>query len=108
MSVTLYVGNDNLIEVTELKNEAEDTYINNATVTVTLIDPALSPQQVSGESWPLSLAYVSGSNGNYRATLVDTLSLSRSTKYIAQVSADGGTGLKGYWEVEAVAIIREN
>ena len=108
MSVALYVGNDNLLEVTGLKNQAEDTYLNAATVTVTLIDPTASPQEVAGETWPLSLAYVSGSDGDYRATLADTLSLSRSTKYVAQISADGGTGLKAYWEVEAVGIARES
>jgi hypothetical protein len=93
--VAILVGNDNLIEVLDLKNVATGSYINNATVTVTLKDAA--SVNVTGQSWPVTLNYVAASNGKYRATLVDTLPLVVDETYYATVVADAGDGLKATW-----------
>lgn len=93
--VALHVGNDNLIEVSDLKNVASGAYINNATVTVTLKDA--DSVNVNGQSWPVTLNYVTASNGKYRATLVDTLALVVDDTYYATVIADAGDGLKATW-----------
>jgi hypothetical protein len=103
----IWYSNDNIIEVTGVKNKVSDTYINNASVTVTLIDYATGAQ-VSGETWPLALSNVPLSNGDYRATLVDSLSLSTIKRYLAKVTVDGGTDLKGYWEINVLAKIRDS
>ena len=100
-----YVANDNVLTLEGLQNAVTDAYINDATVTVTLYEADHSTE-VTGETWPLTMDYVSGSDGNYRATLADTLSLSANDRYYADVSADGGTGLKGFWTTQLVAIRR--
>ena len=100
-----YVANDNVLKLEGLQNAIAATYINDATVSVTLYE-ADHATEVTGETWPLSMSYVSGSDGDYRATLADTLSLSPNDRYYADVSADGGAGLKGFWTTQLVAIRR--
>jgi len=97
MAQIIYYLNDHTIELRNLKNEVTGDYLDAATVTVTLVDS--NDAEVSGETWPLTMSYVTGSNGVYRATFSDTLSLTKLAKYTAKVTADGGAGLKGYWEV---------
>lgn len=85
----LYIGNDNTIELIDLYNEVTDAYITGATVACTLYDS--DGNQVSGETWPLAMAYVGGSNGAYRAVLADTLSLTPGS-YTAEITANAGAG----------------
>ncbi len=93
----IYYGNDNMLELRGLKNAASGAYENSATVEVTLKDD--DGAEVTGETWPLALGYVSGSDGNYRNTLKDTLSLVENEKYTAEITANAGAGLLGYWEI---------
>lgn len=95
MADTIFVGNDNFLEVSALKNSATDEFINDATVTVTLTDSAGS--QVAGETWPLAVSYINASDGVYRATLRDTLTLTAGQLYRATVTADAGAGLLATW-----------
>lgn len=101
---TLYYGNDMLLEVAGLRDQATGDYLNAATVTVTLEDDA--DVQVTGESWPLAMSYVASSNGVYRATLRDTLSLTNNARYVATVIADAGEGKRGRWDVDFVCKMR--
>ena len=105
MPLTLYLSNDNVLELTGLINTVTNTYLNSATVTVTLVDNA--DVEVSGETWPLTMTYVAASDGKYRATLTDSLSIIGGTRYTAKIAADSGAGLKGYWECRVVAEIRK-
>jgi len=101
MALKLYVGaNDNILTLTGLMNESTQTYINDAAVTVTLVDK--NDVQVSGETWPLTMGYIAASNGNYRSILTDTLSatLSNGVELIAQITANAGAGLNGFWEIK--------
>lgn len=93
--IALYVSNDNLFEVVGLKDAADNSAITSGTITVTLVDSAGT--QVTGETWPLAMSHVGA--GLWRATLVDTLSLTAGNFYTAQVSANAGAGKLGYWEV---------
>lgn len=104
MAGAIYLSNDNLLEIDGLKNTATDAYINNATVTATLVDEGGTA--VVGETWPITLSYVSGSDGKYRGTLKDTLSLTAGLGYTAQITADGGADLKGYWEFPLRSAVR--
>lgn len=100
----IYLSNDHLLEVRGLKNIAADEYIDDATVTVTLVDE--EGAEVSGQSWPLTLSHVAGSDGIYRGTLTDSLSLTVDLEYTAQITASGGSNLAGYWEIPLRAAIR--
>jgi len=104
MSETIYIDSDNLVTLDALYDSAAAAYVNDATVTVTLTDRA--GNEVSGETWPVTLSYVSGSDGKYRGTLTDSLSLSANKRYTAKVTADGGAGKKMVWYVEAFAVRR--
>lgn len=98
----IYKGSDNVIKVTGLYDPVAAAYKNAATVQVTLTDKAGT--QVSGETWPLAMDYVSASNGNYTATLKDTLTLVANQRYTATITADAGTDLKKAW-VEEVLVV---
>lgn len=107
----LYVGNDNLVWLGDpdtleggLRNAATGEYINSATVGVTLIDS--DGVEVDGETWPKSLSYIAASNGMYRAALSDAVELVAGAEYTAKISADGGPGLLGYWELPVKALTR--
>lgn len=88
--------NDNLLEVIGLKDEAAGQFLNDKTVTVTVTD--VKGAQVAGETWPLAMAFVAGSNGDYRATLKETLGFTAGKEYLADIVADGGAGLKARWK----------
>lgn len=100
----LYVSNDNLLTVDELYDAVAAAYLNAATVTVTLVDEDGS--EVTGQSWPTTLAYVAASNGKYRAVLEDALSLAKNQTYTAQISVDGGADKAAYFEVPCQALTR--
>lgn len=102
----IYIDNDNVIELIGLKDVTQDTFVNDASVTVTLLDS--SGDEVSGQAWPFILVYVSGSDGDYRATLEDGLVLSFGGTYTAIVIADAGADLIGKWTVKVVAKIRKS
>lgn len=101
--VYLY-ANDNLLEVQDVINAATSANINDASVTVTCYSGE-SSSEVSGQSWPLTLAYVSGSSGLYRATLVDTLVVDVGDKIRAEIAVSGGVNLKGFFE--ATILVRK-
>lgn len=97
----LYRSNDQILELRGLKNELTGAALNAATVTVTLVNSAGA--QVAGDTWPKTMAYVTGSSGTYRCTLVYGLTLAEDGRYTAQITANAGNGLRAYWELECVA-----
>lgn len=101
---TLYLGNDMLLEVANLRDQATGDYLNAATVTVTLKDS--SGVAVAGESWPLAMSYITASNGTYRAILRDTLTFAAGARYVATVIADAGEGRRAQWELDFVCRTR--
>ena len=92
---SLIVGTDNIIQVDALTDQDDGSYLNAATVTVTLMDAA--GDEVTGETWPLSMPYVSASNGRYKATLSDVLVLVPNKRYQAVIVADAGASKKRTW-----------
>ena len=66
-----FTESDGYLKLSSLKDIRDNTYVNNATVTVTLYDK--DDAELSGETWPVSLAYIAASNGNYYAVLEDTI-----------------------------------
>jgi len=98
MTEIALVGNDNILELDLFKNEAAGTFINSgATMSVTVVDSAGT--EVTGQTWPATLSYVAASDGKYRATLEDVAAFVDGSKYTAKITADGGPGLKGFYEL---------
>lgn len=92
----MYAQNDNLLRVLGLRDGIANTYLNNATVEVSLKDSA--GQDVAGQTWPLQLTYVVGSNGDYFGILSHDLSISEGEVVQATIIVNGGEGLYGQWE----------
>jgi len=99
MSLIVYIGNDNVLELDGLVNVATGAYDNAATVTVTVVD--VSGTEVTGQIWPETMAHVTESpdQGLYRATLENDIAIYAGGKYTAQITATGSGGERGYWEV---------
>lgn len=105
----VYIGNDNLLTVDALTNAATGAYVNNATVTATLKDA--DGTNVSGQTWPLSLAYVSGSNGKYQGVLEDGLDLTednRATTHTCVIDIDAVGDQVGHFEIPMTATVRRS
>ncbi len=98
-----FVKNTNLLEVIGLKDAVAGTFINDAAVTATIKDKA--GVVVSGQSFPVTLVYVAGSNGDYRATLTKDLLLLDDIEYIAEITATATAG-DGFWKFPFVAECR--
>lgn len=97
----LFTGNDTVLEVKGLKNEVTGDFLNAASVTATMVDA--EGDQVAGDVWPKSLVYVTGSDGTYRATLPYTMNLVAGGRYVAQISVNGGAGLRASFSLPCVA-----
>jgi|LWDU01.1.fsa_nt_gi hypothetical protein len=97
---TLYIENDSTVSVTNLKNTTTSAFVNNATVTFTLKDTAGTT--VTGQTFPATMTYVAGSDGDYLVTLQQSLSLVENTGYVGVVTAVSGT-LDAKWTINFTA-----
>jgi FtsP/CotA-like multicopper oxidase with cupredoxin domain len=64
-----------------------------ATVTATVRDHA-TQVAVSGETWPVTLTYITGSDGDFHGPLRDTLSVTVGQRLDVVVVLDNGTDQK--------------
>ena len=96
MADVLWQDSDNFIEVLGVTNAATKAKIASATVTVTCVDSA--GVEVTGQTWPLTLAAVAGADGDYRGTLQDTADFVRGKRYKAKVTINAGPDLQRYFE----------
>lgn len=99
----IYIDNNSLVTLTALTNCATGAVDTTATVTVTLKDSA--GVDVPGQTWPATMAHVSG--GTYRATLDADLELAADHIYMAHVDAVGSTGQVGHFEHRVTARARK-
>lgn len=105
---TAYVGNTNVITLTGLMSEDEATYLNAATVTVTVKDSAGA--EVTGETWPVTMDYVDASDGDYRAAISYAADLTAGNSYVAVIDVDATdtSGERvGHWEFPFKAEVRK-
>jgi len=86
------------LELRGLKQAVDDEYVNDAVVTVTVKDEC--GDIVSGQTWPASMVYVTGSNGDYRLILLNTLQVKSGKKYFAEISANGSASEIGFWKYQ--------
>jgi hypothetical protein len=101
----LLIGNDQSIQVSGLQDQNTGDYLDSATVTVTIKNP--DGTAVSGGTWPLTLDYVTSSNGNYLGIIEDGVALIERRAYTIEVTADDGSGRIGFWKFTRFAIYRE-
>lgn len=88
--LVIYDDNSNLLTIEGVKNEQSGAYINNAVVTVTLKDR--DRKNLAGTTWPVTLSYVTASNGNYSGTVASTIKypVGEFGLCIVQITASGG------------------
>lgn len=86
--ITLFLESDNLIEVDELKFAADGTFVNDATVTMTLKD---IDGNVLANALNVTLSYVLSSNGKYQGILDSTVPLVLGTDYFLFTTATQST-----------------
>ncbi len=101
---TLFISNDNLVRLIGLKRASTGAYINNATVTVTL--KTLAGVDVSGVAWPLTMAYVAASDGDYFVEIPAAAVITKNITYEAHVDLNEA-GDVAHWEIRAKARVRE-
>jgi len=101
----IYRNNDHLIKLTGLQDSSDDSYVNDATVTLTIKDTA--DVNVSGISWPLTMSYIAASNGNYEATIDKAIVVTPETRYFAEVTVLSGTR-DAFFELPVQAQKRES
>ncbi len=104
MVQVLYKENDQVIELSGLKDAIADTFINDATVTASIVDSA--GDDLAGMTFPATMTYVSGSEGVYRVTLEETLVVNVGQFVKAIIIAIKGS-LQGKWTIDMQANIRE-
>ncbi len=100
----IFLKNTGLVQINGLKDALTKTPVNDAVATVTLKE--LDGSEVSGETWPVSLSYLAGSDGNYAATFSDSVAILDEGDYIMEVSAIAPDGSKASWEEPVTAMIR--
>lgn len=104
MTDYIYIDNTNVVRLVGLKNNIDDEYINDATVTVTI--KTKTGEDVEGVEWPITADYVDGSNGDYTAIIPHTLELIKGS-YVAHVDAVGTSPNNvGNWQKPVKSVVR--
>lgn len=108
----LYLANDNILYLLEVKNELTDAYLNSATVTAQLKTKAgvnvgspltLTPLgsavavTVDGRTYP---------DGNYRVVVEEDTPFVAGIDYDYHIDVDAGSDLKAHWETPTRAVKR--
>lgn len=99
-------GNTMRIELRGLrKYTAVDTtsYLNAATVTATVKDS--NGAALIGESWPVTLGYEAGSNGNYSANCASSIVVAPDDLLSVEVTATD-SGDVAFWDAPAKVLTR--
>lgn len=102
MSKKIYAGNDHKLTVDRLR-DTDGQYINAAIVEAKVIDS--DGNGVEGQTWPLSLSYVEGSDGKYEGILDDAMELQSGKNYTLVINTVDGDSV-GHWELEVTASVR--
>ncbi len=100
--IALFVGNTTILELT-LVDELTGDPVNSATVAVTLTD--IAGAELTGETWPKPLAYVTASAGIYRALLSSSVAMEEGANYL-YVATASVAGMVGRWSGDVNAVQR--
>jgi hypothetical protein len=91
-----YYLNDSLIDLTGLKDDSTGSFVTNATVTAVVKKAGVN---VTGQSWPLTLTYITASDGNYRGILEAALNVSVGDRLTLEVTVDAGSGREAFFSI---------
>lgn len=95
----IFLLSDNTIQLDQLR-DIDGNYENSASVTATLFDSTGS--EISGETWPINLTYVIGSNGTYRGVFRDSISIAEGDRVRATIIADAGVDKRSEWQCDFI------
>lgn len=104
MSNILYVDNTGYISLSGYKNGLTGDYINDATVTVDILDS--DGNSVGGITNPLILSYQASSNGNYSVAVDSDIEITEWNFYKAKVVAIS-SGVKSTFNCTIQALPRK-
>ena len=94
MSATLVLSPNNTytMKLSSLKNTNQVGFVNDAAVTMTLQER--SGAEVAGQVWPLTLVYVTDSDGEYTGTISADVEITVDRKYKVKINVVDGSGAK--------------
>ena len=92
MAEIIFISSDNLIIADNVRNLATGANVNDAAVTISV--SGANGVAVSGQTWPTTLSFITGSSGKYRGTLTDSMNVTENTRYYGTLVISGGAGLK--------------
>lgn len=98
-------GVSTLIEHQVTNPNIDPIYVNDAIVTVTIIDSA--GDELSGENWPIILPYIASSNGLYSKSFSPFQSLINNELYTVIIEVIGSDGLENTCEKKIRATNRK-
>ena len=98
MIEVIYLANDTLLELRDLRAETTGALMEGATVTAVLKDAAGTTVAT------ISLLEVEA--GLYRGTLPYSTALTLNARYTATITADAGAGRRGTWTVPVLVKAR--
>ena len=90
----ILLGSDSLFYVENIKNAANDKYLNGSSVQVTLYKSD-GTTEIAGETWPKAMTYKAGSNGRYECTFEDGLTLTGIDTGKAKIEVDASADPNG-------------
>ena len=83
----IYINTDTMFTVTGVYNEQSKSYVNDAVVTLTLLDDA--GDEITGMTWPATMSYVASSDGDYERNIVEGIGAVAGTTGTAVVHIVG-------------------
>lgn len=102
----IFLDNTSNVKLKGLQSAIDDSYINDATVVMTLKDPG--GVDVVGETWPMTMQYQAGTNGNYSGSFSHQATLVENDEYEALIVATLTDGSRAQWVEPVLALVRNN
>jgi len=102
---TIYIGNTHVVRLDKLRDEL-GFYINDAAVTLESLVDKQDNSAVSGLSVPVTMPYVSASDGRYELVLSHGVGIVAEHWYLADLLAVTTSGQRGRWTEQVFATAR--
>lgn len=99
MEIFFYL-NDNMVELLGLKDQVTEAFVNDATVTAVMKDAA--GDEVTGQTWPLTLVYITASDGVYRGVLDAALDVELGDRVTVEATVSASGGRNGFFSKKTV------
>jgi hypothetical protein len=109
--LTAYIGNDNVVRLTGAQAIALTTGLATplgAGAVITFRIQTLDGVDVPGETWPVAMGYLPGSDGDFIGVLRDTVTLDPWQEYLFVATADNGSDQHGTWSIRLMVAVRHS